>query len=483
LPIHIVGSKKKLTAENLEALGAKRLAGLLIELAENNAATGRRLRLELAAQNAPVSVAAELRKRLAQIARSRSYVDWQGIRGLAADLHMQRRMIVERVATIDANDALELMWRFMELTRSVQERCDDSNGVIGEVFSTACGDLGPLARAANPDPVALASRVFAALQENDYGQYDDLIAALAPVLGNKGLDDLKRRISELAKTPVEKPPQDKRKVIGWGAGGEFYEDELEASSRANTIRHALQEIADVEGDVDSFIAQYDAKSRKMPAIAAEIARRLLASGRAEDALKTLKAATPGRDGRVDFDWEDARIDTLDALGRSDEAQAARWSCFDHTLSAEHLRAYLKRLPDFDDLEAEERALDHVERFQDLLFAIAFLVSWPALERAARLVTRRVSELDGDDYEILSPTAQALAGKYPLAATLALRAMIDFTLTKARSSRYRHAARHLMECASLASTLADFGDFESHDTYIARLKAQHGRKSGFWNLVS
>jgi hypothetical protein len=84
---------------------------------------------------------------------------------------------------------------------------------------------------------------------------------------------------------------------------------------------------------------------------------------------------------------------------------------------------------------------------------------------------------------LSPAADALAAKHPLTATLVLRAMIDFTLTKARSSRYRHAARHFMECASLAAAIGDFGAFESHRAYAARLKAQHGRKSGFWSLIS
>jgi hypothetical protein len=110
------------------------------------------------------------------------------------------------------------------------------------------------------------------------------------------------------------------------------------------------------------------------------------------------------------------------------------------------------------------------------------VSWPALDRAARLVIRRAGELDGDHYEILAPAADALAGKHPLATTLLLRAMIDFTLTKARSSRYRHAARHFLECASVAAAIEHFGAFETQDAYAARLKAQHGRKSGFWGLI-
>ena len=92
------------------------------------------------------------------------------------------------------------------------------------------------------------------------------------------------------------------------------------------------------------------------------------------------------------------------------------------------------------------------------------------------------ELNGDHYEILTQAAEALAGKHPLAATLALRSMIDFALSNSRSSRYRHAARHLLDCSSLSSEIQDFGRFEPHDAYEARLRREHGRKSSFWSLI-
>jgi hypothetical protein len=238
--------------------------------------------------------------------------------------------------------------------------------------------------------------------------------------------------------------------------------------------------------VDAFIGQYDEKTRKVPKIAAEIARRLLAAGRTKEAWRAIEAAEPGRssgwDG-PDLDWEDARIGVLQALGRAEEAQAARWSCFERALSAEHLRAYLKRLPDFEDVEAEERALDYVRSFKDPLQALAFLVSRPALDRAAALVLGRAHELDGDHYEVLPPAADALASKHPLAVTLVLRSMIDFALTHSRSSRYRHAARHPLECETLEGSVLDWNTVEPHKAYIARLRAQHGRKSAFWSLVA
>jgi hypothetical protein len=203
------------------------------------------------------------------------------------------------------------------------------------------------------------------------------------------------------------------------------------------------------------------------------------------AARALIVATEGQ-GRWKwpaFEWEDARIEVLEALGRADEAQAARWSCFERSLSVSHLRAYLKRLKDFEDFEAEERALDYASAYGSVLQALAFLVAWPALDRAAALVLRQASNLDGDQYEVLTQAADALAAKYPLGATLVLRAMVDFSLTRGRSNRYRHAARHLEECASLAVQIKDFGDFETHVTYVHRLRAQHGRKYSFWELYS
>lgn len=184
-----------------------------------------------------------------------------------------------------------------------------------------------------------------------------------------------------------------------------------------------------------------------------------------------------------MEWEQVRIDVLEARGRLDEAKAFRRTCFERSLSAVHLRAYLKRLPGFDDVEAEERALSHALVFPSVHQALMFLVSWPALDRAAQLVLTRWEELDGNHYEILGPGADALEARHPLAATVLRRSMIDFSLDKARATRYRHAARHLLQCESLTREIADYGPFEAHDAYLERLRTKHGRKTSFWSLLT
>lgn len=448
---------KKLTSKDLEALGGERLAELLMELAQEDAATRRRLRYALAQTRGADELVREVRKRLAAMRRARSSVDWQRAKQLAGDLEQQRALIVDKIGPEDPATALELAWRFMDLAEPVFERCDDSNGWVGSVFSAMVEDLGRIASAAQPDVAGLAEQVAEATSRNDYGQYDRLVPALAPALGATGLARLKEQFS---------------------ARLAACSDRLQRAP----VRSLLMDVADAQGDADAYAALHDDELRRMPRLAAAIARRFLVAGRPADALAALEQAETETRGRwPDFEWEDARIDALGALGRHDEAQALRWSCFERSLSARHLRDYLKRLPPVEQLDVEERSMAVAQEHASVLEALQFLVSWPALPEAATLVTRRAVELDGNHYHLLGSAAEALMARYPLAASLALRAMIDDSLEHGRSTRYRHAARHLATCAALAAGTVDWHGFESHEDYLARLRDRHKRKVSFWSL--
>ncbi|MGA7973207.1 MAG: DUF6880 family protein, partial [Pseudolabrys sp.] len=200
-----MASKKTLNAKNLEALGARRLAELLIEVSTGSNAAKRRLRLELAGAESPSEVAKEVRKRLTTITRSRSFIDWQNRRALVDDLETQRRAIVGQVAKADPGEALSLLWRFLALANSIFERCDDSSGTVVNIFHSAVDDLGEIAMAARADPEQLADEAYQALIHNDYGQYDNLIGVLTPALGQEGLEHLKRQMIDLSNAPITKP--------------------------------------------------------------------------------------------------------------------------------------------------------------------------------------------------------------------------------------------------------------------------------------
>ena len=267
--------------------------------------------------------------------------------------------------------------------------------------------------------------------------------------------------------------------MAWGSGGVTHAHEMDERARQWTVKGGLQAVAQASGDVDGYIAQYTAQQQRFPRIAAEIAERLLAAGRAVEALRFLVEGAPKPTAWPEMDWETTHIATLEALGRDDDAQQARWNCFARCLSSDLLRAYLAKCPAFEDGEAEERAIALAMAYPNLSQSLCFLLWWPtALGRGAELVVRRREQLNGNDYDVMGPAAEKLSANHPLAATLVLRSMVDYTLTFARSGRYGHAARHLQSCALLSRRISDWGAIPTHDVYLAAIRRDHARKSSF-----
>ena len=460
-------AKGSLNAKNLEVLGAARLAELLILLCEGNNASKRLLRLAMAEHKGPGEMVRELRKRLASIARSDSLLDNHQRDDLLQELERHRQALSGPIAAYEAALAVELLWELLELSEGLIERCDASDGVVRDWFHQVSASLGQVASKAPGSRQALADQVYAAVVSNGYGQFDPIVRDLGPALGAEGLAHLRLRLES-------------QRQRSTGA--------TEAKARPNlVVSIAMLAIADVLGDAEAYLAEYrdhHPEALMVPAIAAKVAERLTKAGRAEEALTLLQAADPAlRQRRAGAEaWCDARLAALDALGRGEEAQAQRWEFALLELSGRHLRDYLKRLPAFEDMPAEERALDLVAEHKDLEQALWFLLHWPEPHRAARLVLDTPQPLNGDRYILLAPLAELLEKPHPLAASRCLRAMIDFTLKVARSKRYSHAARHLETCHRLAAAIDNWGELADHRSYVAQLWRDHGRKYGFWSEV-
>ena len=81
-----MASKSTLSIENLERLGTARLAELLMEISQGDAATQRFLRLALAEAANPEELGPLVRKRLRELSRSQTWVDGAKQKALQQDL-------------------------------------------------------------------------------------------------------------------------------------------------------------------------------------------------------------------------------------------------------------------------------------------------------------------------------------------------------------------------------------------------------------
>lgn len=475
-------SKKTLNQTNLEKLGAEKLADLVMDLVQGNAALQRRARMELSAAQGPGEVVADLRKRFASLRRATSFVDWRKQRSLIKDLEGLLGMIENTIAPHDANEAFELLWSFLQLAPSIYERTDDSNGAVGDVMREAVELIAKTSPAISGERTALAERILDAVVDADYGEFDGIIPATAEALGQEGLEHLK----QIAQAWADAPPTEHElaQYQGYGLGSSAAESVRRNKQATRSI--ILADVADAQGDVDAYMARYSEEQLTYGTIAPNVARRLLDAGRVDEAFDIVaraRAAEGDKSFRMfHYDLDAIYEECLEKQGKTDELKAHLWSKFEQTLSGTCLRKYLKLLPDFDDIEAEEAALSFAEAYPHLGAAISFLVNWPSHGRAARVVVARAEELNGDSYHTLTTAADALEAEYPLAATLMRRAMILDTLNGGKSKRYRYAARHLAECQSCDAVIENYGAYPPHLQFLEILKQEHGRKHGFWRLV-
>jgi hypothetical protein len=230
---------KSINVGSLEQLGSRTLAAVFVEHAGSDVVLRKKLRMLLAGAEGSDKLASALEKRIRTIGKSRVFVDWGKRNALVQELDHLRATIAGTLAAEDPKAAAERMWDFLSVADSVLNRTDDSSGRVADVFGQAVEDLGRLcAGVPGRDPVALARCAVAIMDGDGFGASDRLLHHLGEALGPAGRVEV-RRSTEVALTNLPKA----------SAGGGW-----QVASRRRHLAHRLATLADLEGDVDGFIA-------------------------------------------------------------------------------------------------------------------------------------------------------------------------------------------------------------------------------------
>ena len=466
--------KPALSTDKLKDLGTDKLAQLVLEEAERNAGFRRQVKAALAGKSGPEAIAKLIDRRLSGLARAKSFIEWDKARAFAEDLRSLTDTITSELGPVAPALAIDRLLRFIATHEQVFERVDDSAGRVQDVYYQAIAATGDLAPSlSSSEACALPEKIMATLGESTHGYLADVTEAVTPHLPQDSLVrwdcDLKDAISE------RQAEEAARKSDGW-----FY-------SMTSQWARMRQILASARGDLDLLIA-LEVKKKPHMQDTLGIAAQLLEVGRIAEALDWVRR--PGRRsfGETDDSLSPERASLeahiLDATGDKPAAQAMRWRCFEARLSAVILREYLKNLPDFEDVEAEDRAHAFALEMANPEVALQFFLDWPRLDLAAKLITTHPHRWDGGDWHILPKVAGLLEHDHPLAATILYRALLDNILDRARSKAYGHGAKYLWKLDQLAGEADPIlpSGMTDHATYLAGIKKAHSRKSGFWACV-
>ncbi|WP_264049677.1 DUF6880 family protein [Methylobacterium flocculans] len=467
--------------ETLTELGLERLIGLVLDEVGRNTAFKKLVTAAVASLQGSDAVAALIDRRLTALERAGGFIDWQKRRAFGADLDAMVTTVVNELAPLDARGALDRLIRFLAGAGGVLGRTDDSTGRIQGIYERAAAAAATLILdLTDADATAVALSLVKRLETDPHGLVERL------------LNDLSARLPLAALGPLGAALAEATPPAPTGTGRD--RDWIAEAERGRLLR-MRQALADRAGDVDAFIALETERDPKRPDQVL-IAERLLAAGREREALKwirrsqkrvfTVTSECPETARMTVSDSERVRIALeiriQEAVGNTEAAQDLRWQEFVDYLNRDMLRAYLAKLPDFEDDAALERAFGAVEANDDPYAALDFYTHWPAPARAARLVAAHPDLWEGFRYEFLVAAAEVLEQAHPREATILYRHVLDDILSAGRSNAYGHAARYLATLDHLACRLEPGAIEPAPEEYRAGLRRQHGRKAAFWSQV-
>ncbi len=357
----------------------------------------------------------------------------------------------------DPRLGVELVAAFFQTDEVIFNRCDDSGGIVGDVFTMDATELFVRYAARWDDKQALVGLLLELDAGENYGVRERIMDNAGRFLPehflrdivqqawgdiNKEKDEYKRRglclrIETLARQLKDAPLFEKARMESWNnsLNAAAFMDIAEAYLQAGDPKTALARLMEVPDD-----SAYD----------------------------------PGRRNRL-------LLAAYGALGDQDNMTKIAWLIFRSHRSRETLNELLSVIgaDQLDSVIAGEIPL--IEANKELKEADAeFLLEFVDADKAETYLLERSEQLDGEFYATLLRLAEPLEerGKY-LGAAIIYRKLLGSILARGISKYYGHGVRYLKHLDELAERIDDWRGFENHAEFKDAVRKAHFRKTAFW----
>jgi hypothetical protein len=453
----------------LVALGPDALADALLRLADEHEAVHERVQSIVAT---PSEKLTRVRRALGGLARRRRFVHYRE----APEFARQLRSILEelRGSGCDPVTGLDLVGRFFEQDARTLGACDDSAGIVGDVYRIDAADAWAHFADAVDDPDLLVDRTFALIGTDDFGVRDAVLDRIDTWLPRAHVDRLVERLWERA---AEERAAQERAAAERAAGDRW------RPNRPHALLN-IERIAKAVVDPELFErATVEWTGGEVGGLDAQIAQVYLAAERPRDALRWLERD----DGRVSPRAYEQRQMTKEAyrqLGRTDRVEAMVRADFERHPGVTGLDELVALLGEDARAGLIDEAVTRIEAGDDFDPAIVgFLLEVGRPDTAAAQVVEHRDRIDGRDWYAWGSVADALREAHqPLAATCVTRALLVSILDIARTKAYGHGRRMWARLITLADAIDDWHDVEPHPAFGERLYERHRRKRSFWDKV-
>ena len=438
--------------KKLIELGAESLANALVELAVWSDTAGDLVERMIAAPEENIK---RFKKKLSSIKRSQHFIDWRESSGFANEL----RALLEdlKAGVSEPSVGIELISLFYKSDRIILNRCDDSNGNIGDVFRIDAQILFTEYASLCEDKEKVASVIFKLSQNDDYGVRDTLIDCAGKCLPEANIRSMIAKLQKMVKRE---------------------EDGYEKRHNLILIESLARQIKDAELFKQTRIASQEKLST---AAHIDISRVYLESGDAQTALLWLKKI-PENKKYQSYEKNQLLINIYTELGDDKELAEILYKEFSSYRSIETLQELLNTIGDDkkDKVISEEVAAIIADNRLSLVDA-EFLISIGKIDEADKYIVKRSDQLNGNLYTSLLPLAKAMESKKcDLAASIIYRSLLNSILKRGYTKSYPHGIRYLKKLDKLAALISDWKNYDEHEKFKENIYNNHSRKRSFWS---
>ncbi len=444
-----LGSDRK---QKLIAHGADALADALLDLAVHSDEADELIEQLIATPKENVQ---RFKKKLSDLKHSRRFIDWRGAAGFSRELEMLLQDLKSGVD--DPFTGVELVAAFYEADNTIFEMCDDSSGNIGDVFRYDAKELFVNYAKRCEDKQIIADIILKVNKKDSYGIRDTLIDCAGECLAESVIRAMIATLQKWA---------DKEK------------DEYGKRHHLMLIESLARQIKDAELFEKTRIASWG----KLPTAALiDIARVYLESGDVETAHSWLKKIPEGETYQ-EYERDKLLEDIYKQQGDSEKLTELLYRKFSAYHSTDTLKALLDVIGHDKRDNVINNAVEQILKAERLRESDAeFLISIGKIEEAEDYLLGRADQLDGNHYGSLLSLAEAMAAENRhLVTSLMYRSLLISILERGYTKAYPHGIRYLKKLDKLATSVADWKEFNHHEAFKAQIIEAHGRKRSFWS---
>ncbi len=438
--------------ERLVQVGAERIAEVLLNLAEQSDEAADVVERLLATPEENVK---RFKRRLAGLKRGRKFVDWREAPNFARKLEGILADLREGATTPETG--VELIAAFYECDRSVFERCDDSSGMIGDVFRYDARVLFVRYAAACVEKDRLSDRLLELYENDGYGVRHSLLEVASEFLPERTAYKLISQMWERA----EAEPAGSFAADHWRIG----------------VRTLARQMKDAEIYEKAWLASSPEPSA---GVCMDIAEVYVEAGDPKMALHWMERVPESN--KFQAVKQDSLLLTIyKQLGDREGMTKVAWRIFLNHRSAENLKTLLSAIGEAEGERVVEEQVKKILEEDSLSYSDAqFLIEIGKPQASEDYILSRAAELDGDLYpQILSLTKPLEEAGCLLGAAALYRALLESILQRAVSRYYNHGVRYLKKLDALGPRIGDWRDCTPHESYKEELLEEHARKRSFW----